>query len=686
MRYPLFDWHGNNGNVMGDGPAAMRYTETRLAKIACDGMLAGIKKKNVDFKKNFDETEDEPVTLPALFPNLLCNPNTGIGVAIACSWLPHNLNEVAQAVYDYLDGMPITLPGPDFPTGGIIINKNDIPAIMQTGHGSVKVRGKYKIEDQKLVFYEIPYGVTVENLLTEIGEVCDSKEIEGVKDIRNESNKKGLRIVIETIKGVNPESIVNKLFAKTDLQTSISYNQVALVNKTPTELNLSDCIKIYVDHNIDCIKREVSFDLEKAKGRLEIVEGLLIALEDIDNIITLIKKSKSAIEAKENLIARYNLSENQAKAILDMKLAKLANLEQVEVQEEKKSLMELISTYEILLVDDQKQKDLLRTRLQELVKKYGDKRRTELTQIDIKPEDKEIAEIVPEDCVVIMTQTGNIKRVAAKSFKPQRRNGKGVKNEDDALLGSISTNTVDTLMLFTNLGKMYKIVVDSIPEGTSASKGINVSGLISLDKNEKVVAITSLYRKTNAKYVVFFTKNGLLKKTSLEEYTSIKRSTGTIAIKLKENDSIANVTFLADEDVIIITKKGMSINFETKDIAPIGRVTSGVKAIKLAENDEVLVGLPIRKRTDSLAVFTEQGFGKKMKLEDFPLQNRGGKGVIIHQEDVVGAAMVDDEDVLLLVGKPNSICVKAIDIPMLSRTGNGNIMIKNSYIKTVVKL
>jgi DNA gyrase subunit A len=691
MRYPLFDWHGNNGNIIGDGPAAMRYTETRLSKICCEGMLNGIKKKNVPFGLNFDETEDEPETLPSLFPNLLCNPNTGIGVAMACNWLPHNLNEVAQAIYDYMDGKEPTIPGPDFPTGGIIINKNDIPAILKTGHGSVKVRGKYKIEGQSIVFYEIPYGTTVEALVAEIGAACDEKEIEGVKDIRDESNKKGLRIVVECDKNASIEAIIKKIFSKTNLQTSISYNQVALVDKTPTELNFEQCIEIYVKHNIECIKKEAEFDLAKAQARFEIVSGLLRALEDIDNIIAFIKASKSAAAAKDGLIEKWNFTENQAKAIVDMKLGKLAGLEKIELNEEATSLKEQIAYFTTLMQSEEEQRKVLISRLQGLVKKFGDARRTELAQISVKPEEKEIEEVVPEDCVVIISQSGDIKRVASKSFKAQKRNGKGVKSEDDAVLDMISTNTIDTLMIFTNKGKMYRLLVDNVPVGTNASKGVRIGTLINMEPDEKVAAITSLYRKTNAEFVLFFTKNGLIKKTALEEYTKVKRSTGIAAINLKEDDSIANVTFVKDEEVLVATKKGMSIRFTTVDIAPIGRVTAGVKSIKLDEDDEVLCGLPIHNINDSVAVFTAHGYGKKTALSEFPVQGRAGKGVMLYKPskitgDVTGIAMISDEDNILIVGKPNSICISATDVPLLGRVGAGNSMIKNSEIKSVIKI
>ena len=692
MRYPLIDWHGNNGNIAGDGAAHYRYTESRLSKLAEDGLLANIKKKNVNFMLNYTDTLEEPKTLPSIFPNLLCNPNSGIGVAVSCNWLPHNLKEVAQAIYDYLDGKEPSLPGPDFPTGGIVINKNDIPNIMRTGHGSVKIRGKYKIEkDKNIVFYEIPYGTTIEGLLTEIGKVCDSKDIEGISEIRDESNKKGLRIVIECQKNINPETIVQKLFHKTNLQTSISYNQVALIDKTPTELNLKQCIEVYVNHNVNCLIKEINFDLDKAKSRLEIVLGLLIALEDIDNIITMIKSSDNAAAAKQKLIEKYRLTENQAKAILDMKLSKLAKLEKVELENEKKELITKQNELNNLLQNKDLQLKEIRKRLDAIVKKYGDERRTELTQIEIPKEEKEIVEVVPEDCVVIITKTGDVKRIPSKNFKVQRKNGKGIKSEDSAILDTISTNTIDNLMVFTNKGKMYKILVDNLPIGTNSSKGTNIRNLINLEPQEEVIAVSSLDRKSENKYVVFITKKGLIKKTYLDEYKSMKKSTGIIAIKLNENDSIANVLLMNEENMIIVTKKGMSIYFETKGINPTGRTSMGVKAIKLNEDDEVITGIPIYDTNLNLAIFTSGGLGKKMKMSDFTIQNRAGKGVSIYKnsitsDNLVGATILSNDDNILLIGKPNSICISSNDIPLLTKAGMGNIMIKNSKISKIVKL
>ena len=684
MRYPLIDFHGNMGNISGDGPAAYRYTNARLAKITEDGLLNGLKKKNVDFIPNYDENANEPITLPAIFPNLLCNPNSGIGVAMACSWAPHNLKEVAQAIYDVMDGKEPTLSGPDFPTGGLIINKNDIPQIMATGRGTVKVRGQYKIEKNNIVFYEIPYGVSTEAILNSIGKACDEKEIEGISEVVDESSKKEIRIVISCKKDVNIEGVVKKLFAKTNLQSSFSYNQVGLVGKTPTELNLKDCISIYIEHNIDCLKKELEFDLAKAKARLHIVDGLLIALEDIDNVITLIKKSENSAKAKEGLKSKYNLSEEQAKA-------KLAHMEKIALENEKKELINTINDINDILINKSRQLSIIRERLVAIVKKYGDNRRTELAQIEVPKDDKEIEAVIPEDVVVITTQTGYIKRVPKKSFKVQRKKGKGVKSADSVILDAFSTNTIDTLMVFTSKGKMYKILVDNIPAGTNVSKGVPLTTLINCGNDESIVAVTSLNRKTDAKYVVFITKKGLVKKTELEEYTKIKRSTGIAAIKIKDGDDIANVTFLKDEDLILITKKGQSIHFITTDIKPIGRTTSGVKGIKMDEDDEIVIGLPIHNEKDKVAVFTSKGLMTQTELDEFPCQGRGGKGLMIYKPkestgNIIGALMLSEEDNILAIGRPNSICISAREVPTIKRGGAGNLMIKDSIITSVVKL
>ena len=688
LRYPLIDWHGSNGNQMGDGPAAARYTEARLSKLAEDGLLQGLKKKNVDFVPNYDETMEEPVTLPAIFPNLLCNPNTGIGVAMACNWLPHNLKEVAQAIYDYMDGNEVTLPGPDFPTGGIIINKNDIPNIMKTGHGSVKVRGQYKVEKNNIIFYEIPYGETVEGIMSQIGEICDAKEIDGINEIRDESNKKGLRIVIECDKKSNPDSIAQKLYIKTNLQTSISYNQVALIDKTPTELNLKQCIEVYINHNIDCLIKETNTNLTEAKNRAEVVAGLLKALKDIDNIIALIRGSQDSTEAKEKLI-KLGFSERQAKAILAMRLSSLTKLDKIELNKEAQALSEQIDYYVLLLESKEEQIKVIRERLSAIVKKYGDDRRTQLMQIDIPKEEKEIAEVIPVDVVVVTTQSGLIKKVPVSNFKVQKRGGVGVKSNDDAIMSAIKTNTVDYMMFFTQTGRMYRTIVDNIPDGTNTTKGVPISSLVKLEQNEKVIAVTSLHRQKLPKYAIFVTKNGLIKKSFLTEYLGAKKNAGIAALKLKEGDSVAKVSFQDDEDIIIITRNGMSIKFATKEIGAIGRASMGVVGIKLGEDDEVVTALPVHKDTDTVGLFTSNGMGKKVSLTDFPLQGRGGKGTICYKLDpgvkIAGAAMLSDEDNILVSGSKSSICISAKDVPLQGKTALGNIIVKNNLVNSITK-
>ena len=687
MRYPLIDFHGSNGNIDGDGPAAYRYTEARLSKFTEEGLLAGIKKKNVDFIPNYSETKDEPVTLPAIFPNLLCNPNAGIGVAMACSWACHNLNEVADAIYAYMDGEEPMLLGPDFPTGGLIINKNDIPNIMRTGHGSVKIRGKYNIEGNNIVFYEIPYGVGTEALMNQIGEAADSEKIKGIVDIRNESNKKGYRLVIECDKKASALTIVNKLFAETNLQTSFSYNQVALIDKTPTELNLKDCIKIYIEHNLECIKKEAQFDLEKASKRYEVVEGLLRALEDIDNIIALIKSSDNSKHAEQNLIEKYNFTENQAKAICAMKLGSLAKLEAVELNTEKADLAKIISDKNILINEETARLSELRTRLMAFVAKYGDPRRTELAQIEVPKEEKEIEYVEPEKCVVVMTESGLIKRVPTASFRTQNRNTKGVKTQDDITNAVIRTNTIDNLMIFTNKGKMYRLLVDNIPVGTNKSQGVPINSLVSMEGDEVATTMYSLYRDTDAKYVLFITETGLVKKTALEEFTKTKKKTGIAAIKIKEGDKLASVSLIKDEDIILLTKNGQGIRFKSSEINPSGRVAMGVKGITLKPEDKVVAGLVVRHDTDDLAIFAENGLAKKIKLTELVSQKRAGKGVIVYKNNnIASATLITSGDRILVCGTKTSLCVAADDIPEMGRTSIGNQIIKGSQVLSVSKV
>lgn len=686
MRYPLIDWHGSKGSIIGAGPAASRYTEARLSKLAEQGMLENIKKKNVDFELNFSDSLDEPSTLPAIFPNLLCNPNTGIGVSLACNWAPHNLREVTQAICDYIDGKEPSLPGPDFPTGGTIINKNDIPTIMATGHGSVKIRGSYKIEKNKIIFYEIPYGLTIEPLIESISAACDEKQVEGVRRIYDDTNKKvGVRVVIECEKTAIPDVVVQQLFLKTPLQSSFSYNQVALVNNTPTELALKDCIKIYVDHNQDCIKKETQYDITKAELRLHIVKGLLIALEDIDNVIKIIKGSEDPLK---DLMDKYPIDEVQTKAILDIRLAKLAKLEKLKFEAERDELKEKIESLQNFLLSSEQQLNLIKKRLVDLTSKFGDERKTKLEQIELpKAPKKDKPEIIPEDCVVVITESGLVKRIPSKSFRTQKRNSVGVKNSDDIISYTTRTNTVDTLMVFSNTGRMFRLAVNLIPEGTNVSRGVSLKTLIKIEDNEYPIAYSSLKNDTTAKYVFFATKKGIVKRVLLDDYRETKRATGIIALNLREGDQLAAVTFIEDENIMLFTKKGMSIRFASTELPISSRIAQGVKGINLADGDEVITCLPIHKITDHLAIVSTNGNGKKVDLKEFTIQGRGGKGLVVSKTEVAGAAFVDDSDSLLISGNRTSVRIEAKDIPIQGRTTQGVILIKdNEKVVSISKI
>ena len=585
-----------------------------------------------------------------------------------------------------MDGKEPTLPGPDFPTGGTIINKNAIPNIMKTGHGTIYIRAKYEVTKNLIIFTEIPYGTTIEALISEIGQFCEENPTLGVNDIKDLTDNSGIKIVIEYDKSANPKAILDKLFAKTNLQTSFSYNQVALVNKIPTELNLTDCCRIYVEHNISCLKRETMFDLKKAEERLHIVEGLLIALEDIDNVIQLIKKSANSADAKANLMSKYKLDEEQAKAILSMRLSSLAKLEKIELENEKTNLITNITDMKALLNSEILLKKTIKDRLMTLVAKYGDTRRTTLEQIEIPKEEKEIVAVEPEKCVVVLTDAGNIKRISNSTFKIQKRNGKGVKTQDEITTAIIRTNTVDNLMIFTNKGRMYRLLVDNVPAGTNTSKGVPVTSLIELEPNEKPTLIYSIYRDTTAKFVVFVTKRGLIKRTPLEEYTGTKKKTGISAITLKDNDELASVFLANNEDVVVLSKSGYSIRFNLTEVSPTSRVAAGVKSMNLID-DEVLTALPVRHAEDDIAVFSSLGLGKRLKLSDLSVQKRGGRGVICYKgnDELADAAMVNNEDSLLVIGDKNSICISCSEIPILSKISCGNSIIQGN-IKKVSKI
>lgn len=698
MRYPLITWHGNNGSRDGDEPAAYRYTECKLSKIG-EEMLADIKKNTVDWQNAYTDEEQEPVYLPGRIPNLIVNGTSGIAWAMACSFAPHNLTEVMNAAIHVLENpeCPVKdvlnyIQGPDFPTGGLVVNKDELPSAYLTGKGRARIRGEYEIESDKkgdsIVFTSIPYKVSKEVLTVKIDELCNEGKITGIATIRDESNKDGVRFVIELEKGVSAEPVVQKLFKLTPLENTYSFNQVALVDKKPVLVNMKQLLESYIEHQRDVLLRKTQFDLDKIKARIHILEGLLIALEDIDNVIALIKKSESAAAAKTNLMTKYNLSEVQAKAILDMKLSRLAKLEKIEIENEKNEKV----------LESKRLEGVLKNPTPELKKDfeavrdtYGDARRSTIIQVAITKEEKEIEFVEPEKCVVVMTEGGLIKRVPTTSFRTQKRNGKGVKTQDDITSAVIRTNTIDSLMIFTNKGRMYRLLVDEIPVGTNATKGQSIKSLVAMEKDEEASVIYSIYRDTDAKYVLFVTKNGVVKKTALEEYVKTKKKTGIAAISLKDGDELAAVTLVKDEPIVLITGKGMGIKFNSMEVSATSRATSGVKGMGLNEDDYVVAALPIRNPQDSLAIFSECGLGKKVDLNELVTQKRGGKGIICYKAsektgDVTGTALISDEDNLLVCGLTNSICISATEVPLATRVSLGNQILKGTKLLSVTKV
>ena len=698
MRYPLISFHGNNGSRDGHEPAAYRYTECKLSK-AGEDMLADIKKDTCDWQPAYTEEEDEPIYLPGIFPNLIVNGTTGIAVAMACSFAPHNINEVMDAI-TYLTENPEVevkdllrfVKGPDFPTGGTVINKDELATAYLTGKGRARIRAEYVIETKagkdSIVFTSIPYKVSKIDLIAEIDKLCEEKKLEGITEIYDDSPKGGVRLVVELAKGVSAEPIIAKLFKMTRLEDTYSFNQVALVNKKPQLLNLKQLLQIYIDHQKDVLLRKTKFEADKISAKIHILEGLLKALEDIDNIIALIKKSESAAAAKTALMEKYGFSEAQAKAILDMKLSKLAKLEKVEIE---KDLAELNQEFAKLNAILQNPVPEMLNIFKDIKKKYGDERRTTITQVSTTKEDKEIEFVEPEKCVVIMTEGGLIKRVPSASFRTQKRNGKGVKTQDDITNAVIRTNTIDSLMIFSNKGRMYRLLVNDIPVGTNSTSGQSVKSLIAMETDEEPAVMYSIYRDTDAQFVLFVTKNGLVKKTTLDEYVKTKKKTGIAAITIKEGDELAAVSLIKDEPLVLVTANGMSIKFDSKEIAPTSRTTSGVKGITLNKDDSIIAALPVRNSNDHLAIFVSSGLCKKFELNELPLQKRAGKGLLCYKPtditgNVVSAVLVDDTDNILVLGDKSSICVSAQEIPLLSRTSIGNQVIKNSKINSVSKV
>ena len=698
MRYPLIAFHGNNGSRDGDEPAAYRYTECKLSKMG-EEMLADIKKNAVDWQLAYTDAEEEPIYLPGRIPNLIVNGTSGIAVAMACSFAPHNLNEVMDAAVHIAQNPGCEtkeilnfISGPDFPTGGLIINKDELPAAYLTGKGRARIRGEYVVESDKkgdtIVFTSIPYKVSKEDLVAEIDKLCEEGKLENITAIRDESNKDGVRFVIEVAKGASTEPIIAKLFKLTRLEDTYSFNQVALVDKKPRLLNMKQLLEIYIDHQKDVLLRKTKFEAQKVADRIHILEGLLKALEDIDNVIALIKKSESAATAKVALMNQYHLSEVQAKAILDMKLAKLAKLEKVEIENEKKELETELARLNAIIANPIPE---LINVFNHIKKTYGDARRSTITQVATTKEEKEIEFVEPEKCVVVMTEGGLIKRIPATSFRTQKRNGKGVKTQDDITHAVIRTNTIDSLMIFSDKGKMYRLLVNDVPVGTNVSKGTSIKSLINMDMDEQPAVMYSIYRDTDAAYVLFVTKNGLVKKTPLDEYVKTKKKTGIAAITIKEGDELAVVSLIKDEQLILVTEKGMGIRFDSKEISPTSRTTSGVKGINMGDDDRIVAAIPVRNVNDKLAIFVQGGMAKKFSLDELPIQKRAGKGLMCYKPtnatgNVAAATLIEDTDNVLIIGDSTSICISAEEIPVLGRASIGNQVIKNNVIKSVSKV
>ncbi len=604
---------------------------------------------------------------------------------------------VAQAAYNNLkDTTPIVFAAVSDPMGAHLVSSLESPKENITGT-SDEIQVDLIIDKaleinptlSKLGFIYNPSEDNSVSNKAKIEAYCKEKKIEVIVSIRDESGNGEVRFVVELAKGVSSAPIIAKLFKFTRLEDTYSFNQVALVNKEPRLLNLKQLIEVYLEHQKDVLKRATQFDLEKVKARIHILEGLILALENIDNVIALIKQSNSPSEAVSKLMTTYHLTEIQGKAIVDMKLSRLTKLEKIELETEKQEKIKEAERLESILKNPIPELERI---FNEIKTKYGDSRRTTITQIaEETKEEKEIAFVEPEKCVVVLTEGGCIKRIPTTSYRTQKRNGKGIKTQDDITNMILRTNTIDSLMIFTDRGKMYRLLVNDIPVGTNVSVGQSIKSLVAMDTDENPAVIYSIYRDTDAKYVFFTTKNGLVKKTTLEEYVKTKKKTGIAAISIKEGDELVSVCLVKDEPMILLTKNGYGIKFSSMEIGATSRATSGVKGITINPDDEVIAALPLRHDTDAIAIISETGLGKKFSSSELPLQKRAGKGLICYKPTnstgfVADGALISDEDNILIIGDKSSICVSATEIPELSRASIGNQIIKNNKVKSISKV
>ncbi|EPR11901.1 DNA gyrase subunit A [Ruminiclostridium papyrosolvens] len=710
LRHPLVDGHGNFGSRDGDAAAAMRYTEAKLAKISME-MLADINKDTVDFKPNFDEHEVEPVVLPARFPNLLVNGSSGIAVGMATNIPPHNLGETIDGICAVLDNPEITIDelmkyikGPDFPTAAKIIGKRGIRDAFKTGRGKLTVRSEATIEEihgnrHRIVVTEIPYMVNKARLVEKIADLVKDKKIDGISFIQDESGREEpVRIVIDLKRDANPNVVLNQLYKNTQLQESFSVNMVAIVPTEdkmyePRTLNLKQVIDYYIAHQEDVIRRRTKFELDKAEARAHILEGLKIALDNLDEVIRIIRNSKTESVAKEKLSERFGFSDKQSQAIVDMRLGRLTGLEREKLESEYNELLEKIKYYKDVLANEILVHQIIKDELSVIKNKYADERRT---KIEIDEDEIDIEDLIQEqESVITMTHFGYIKRLPADTYKSQRRGGKGIiglsTREEDFVKNLFVTSTHHFIMFFTNKGRVYRLKAYEIPESGRQAKGTAIVNLLQLNGDEKVTTVIPIQEYKEGLYLVMATKNGLVKKTDLMEYDNIRKG-GLAAVSLRENDELIDVKLTdGNQDIILSTVNGMAIRFNETDARPIGRVSQGVKGIEL-DKDDFVIGMEVCTDNTTLLVVTENGFGKRTELDEYKVQTRGGKGVLTYRitektGKSIGMLLVSEEDDIMLISSDGSIIrMKVSEISILGRATQGVTLMRMSEGNNVVSV
>ncbi len=697
MRYMLIDGHGNFGSIDGDGAAAMRYTESRMSKIA-EQMLVDIEKNTVDFMPNYDDRLQEPTVLPSKIPALLINGSSGIAVGMATNIPPHNLTEVINGAIQVIDNKDITneelmqyVKGPDFPTGAMIIGKDGIKEAYTTGRGKITVRAETEIEEmsggkQRIIVRSLPYQVNKANLIIKIDELVKDKRIEGISEVRDESDRQEkVRVVIELKRDARAQVILNQLFKHTQMQDTFGVIMLALVNGEPKILTLKQCLEEYVKHRKEVILRRTKFELDKAEARAHILEGLIIAIDNIDEVIKIIRESYD--DAKERLMERFNLTDIQAQAILDMQLKRLSGLQREKLEEEYAELMKLIAYLKEVLASETLVFDIIKTELLEIKDKYGDERLTKIAPAEGDIEDEDL--IKEEQTIIALTRFGYIKRMPIDTYKSQRRGGKGITGiatrEDDFVKEIFTASTHDTILFFSNKGKMYRLRGFEVPEAGRTAKGTAIVNLLNLEAGEKISAIIPLQNFADGKYLLMGTKNGLIKKTPLSEYDS-NRKTGLMGITLKEDDELIDVRMTDGQDnVVLVTRKCMSITFDEKDVRPVGRTAQGVIGMRLDDGDYVIGMEPIITGSKAtLLAITENGFGKRTELDEYRVQNRGGRGVITYKitpktGEIVGIKIVSGtEDIMLITDTGTIIRLNTGEISVLGRSTQGVTLMRTN--------